>query len=165
MSVSVTGSRISQAVLLLSKLDKEICNNIRTNEFIDDLQMFENRREQQEFPSLQQKLERADRKHEIESAEMKQEYFAMLLLRFRHFPSAQKLFALFLWRINDVFESHIIPNVQNLNHSEVEKIVETMIIEPIIADMGNGFEHFTLTHGHVRGMIYWLADRCFVRWH
>jgi len=30
--------------------------------------------------------------------------------------------------------------------------------------MGVGFEHFTINHAHVRGMIYWLADRCYVRW-
>jgi hypothetical protein len=43
-------------------------------------------------------------------------------------------------------------------------LIQAKIVDQIIIDMGLGFEHFTLTPRHVRGMIYFLADKCFVRW-
>ncbi len=95
---------------------------------------------------------------------MKKEHFAKLLAKMQHYPSAQKIFALFLARINDVFENHIIPHVSSLDRQEVDQIIEERIIQPTLKDMGTGFEHFTINHAHIRGMIYWLADRCYVRW-
>jgi len=133
--------------------------------FIDELQMFNNRRTEEEFVGLEEKLEKADRKDQILDAKQKWEQFQKLLQRYQHYPSAQKLFAFFLARINDVFENHICPHQAELSRREVDKIIEEKIVLPTIADMGSGFEHFTLTHAHIRGMIYWLADRCFVRWH
>ena len=163
---AITVTRVSQIVLLLDKLDKEICSgNLADSNFADELAMFENRRSSEEHKGFAEKLAHAGRSDEIERAEEKLEMFDMLLLRFRHFPSAQRIFAYFLWRIRDVFDENIKPNVASLSRQEVESIIEQKIIEPTIADMGNGFAHFTLYHAHIRGMIYWLADRCFVRWH
>lgn len=163
---AITVTRVSQIVLLLDKLDKEICSgNLSESNFADELAMFENRRSSEEHKGFAAKLTHAGRDDEIESAEEKLELFDMLLLKFRHFPSAQRIFAYFLWRIRDVFDVHIKPNISNLSRQEVESIIEQKIIEPTIADMGDGFAHFTLYHAHIRGMIYWLADRCFVRWH
>ncbi|MGP1252847.1 MAG: ABC-three component system protein [Kiloniellales bacterium] len=133
--------------------------------FIDDLQMFHDRRADEKVVGLDRKLEKADRADQVLDAQLKKELFHKLLTRLQHYPSAQKLFAYFLARINDVFENHICPHAHALDRLEVDEIIEEKIIVPTIADMGNGFQHFTLTHAHIRGMIYWLADRCFVRWH
>lgn len=113
---------------------------------------------------LEDKLKAAERDDQLEGAQEKKELFAKLLTRMQHYPSAQKIFALFLARINDVFENHISPYAASLDRQKIDKIIEEKIIQPTINDMGVGFEHFTLNHAHVRGMIYWLADRCYVRW-
>lgn len=157
---------MSQVLGLLESLDSEIANgNPAMEGFIDDLQMFQDRRAEEDVVGLDAKLKVADRADQVLDAQMKKELFHKLLTRLQHYPSAQKLFAYFLARINDVFETHICPHAHQLDRQEVDKIVEEKIVLPTIADMGNGFQHFTLTHAHIRGMIYWLADRCFVRWH
>ncbi|MBB3410010.1 hypothetical protein FHT87_003942 [Rhizobium sp. BK316] len=164
-AVSTGTAQASQITYLLKKLDEEICNNVKTNSFIDDLQMFENNRAGETVVGLKAKLEKVGRGDEVAFAELKKEHFSKLLVKFEHFPSAQKLFAYFLSRIHEVFETHIVPHASSLSRQDVEKIVEEKIVVPTIADMGMGFEHFTLNHSHIRGMIFWLADRCYIRWH
>ncbi|MFZ7093727.1 ABC-three component system protein [Primorskyibacter sp. 2E233] len=157
---------MSQISGLLESLGAEISNGNHAMEgFIDDLQMFHDRRTDEEVVGLEEKLKKAEREDQIQDAKAKWELFQKMLTRLQHYPSAQKLFAYFLARINDVFENHICPYAHQLDRQQVDKIIEEKIVLPTIADMGNGFEHFTLTHAHIRGMIYWLADRCFVRWH
>lgn len=155
----------SQVPGLLNRLDKEILHgDTHVDGFIEDLQMFQDRRSSSKLVGLEEKLTDAERQDQLESALMKKEHFAKLLAKMQHYPSAQKIFALFLARINDVFENHIVPHVSSLDRQEVDQIIEERIIQPTLSDMGSGFEHFTITHAHIRGMIYWLADRCYVRW-
>ncbi|QPH54665.1 hypothetical protein I0K15_02455 [Pontivivens ytuae] len=155
----------SQVTGLLDRLDKEILDgNICVDGFIDDLQMFQNKRSVEALVGLEAKLEDAERQDQVEGAQAKKELFAKLLAKMQHYPSAQKIFALFLARINDVFENHIIPHVSSLDRQQVDEIIDEKIIQPTLQDMGAGFEYFTINHAHVRGMIYWLADRCYVRW-
>lgn len=158
-------TEFSQVPGLLDRLDKEILHGDACVEgFIDDLQMFQDRRSTGSLVGLEAKLTDAERQDQLESALMKKEHFAKLLAKMQHYPSAQKIFALFLARINDVFENHIVPHVSLLDRQKVDEIIEERIIQPTLSDMGSGFEHFTITHAHIRGMIYWLADRCYVRW-
>ncbi|WP_156174583.1 ABC-three component system protein [Hoeflea sp. IMCC20628] len=158
-------TNISQIPGLLERLGKEISDGDAFIEgFIDDLQMFQDRRSSGSLVGLEAKLIDAERDDQIEGAQGKKELFAKLLAKMQHYPSAQKIFALFLARINDVFENHISPHASTLNRREIDEIIYERIIQPTISDMGTGFEHFTINHAHVRGMIYWLADRCYVRW-
>lgn len=155
----------SQIANLLRKLDRQIKDDERTFQFIDDLQFFIDAREGQDIVGLKSKLEKVGRSSYYMSAIERKECFAKLLLRFENFSSAQELFAYFLSIIYDCFDSCIIPQVSNLSHADIEVIVDRDCVEKIISEMGAGFDHFTLNRTHVRGMIYWLADKCFVRWH
>lgn len=155
----------SQVPGLLDRLSKEISSGtVYVDAFIDDLQMFQNRRSSSRLVGLEAKLKEAEREDQLESAQEKKELFAKLLAKMQHYPAAQQLFALFLARINDVFENNIIPHVSSLDRQQIDQIIEDKILQPTISDMGSGFEHFTINHAHIRGMIYWLADRCYVRW-
>ena len=157
----------SQIPGLLARLDKEISkNDACIDGFIDDLQMFQDRRSSGTVVGLEAKLKSAERDDQVESAQEKKELFAKLLAKMQHYPSAQKIFALFLARINDVFENDISPHASSagMDRQAIDQIIDEKIIQPTIDDMGAGFEHFTINHAHVRGMIYWLADRCYVRW-
>lgn len=159
---------MSQVTGLLQALHDEISDGCPAMEsFIEELQMFQDRRTDEDIVGLDAKLVKADRKDQIAYAQEKKELFAKLLLKMQHYPSAQKLFAYFLARINDVFENHISPyaSFPDMDRPKIDSIIEEKIILPTLADMGTGFQHFILTHAHIRGMIFWLADRCYVRWH
>ena len=58
------------------------------------------------------------------------------------------------------------PKTANLDRAEVENIIEQHIVQPTLAEMNEagGYDHLIITHSHIRGMIYWLAERCHVRW-
>lgn len=156
---------MSQISVLLKKLNKEIEDGTHSDGFIDDLQMFIDQREDEETPGLEGKLLKVNRGDEVQIAMHKKECFSKILARFTHFPSAQMIFAFFLSRIHEVFDGQIMHQGTTLPRHEVEKIVEQQIIQPTLSDMGSDFEHLTLTPTHVRGMIFWLADKCWVRWH
>lgn len=66
-----------------------------------------------------------------------------------------------------MFEAHIMHNGQALDRTSVECVVEEKIINPTIAeiDASVGSDHLLITHTLIKGMIFWLADRCWVRWH
>lgn len=156
----------SQVALLLRRMDQEMRSKTVYNGYIDELQMLVSNRENSEFRGLEEKLEAVGRKEELEDAEFDLQIFEMILDKLTHYPSAQKLFFYFLSRILNVFRSQIMPKTANLDRSEVEAIIEEHIVKPTLAEMDDvgGYEHLLLTHSHVRGMIYWLAERCHIRW-
>lgn len=156
---------MNQILPLLQRLSSEINLEQKQNieQFISDLYLYVQKRDQQD-DDLETKLKSANRATEINNAEQSLEAFTMLLEEYQHFPSGQKLFGYFLGRIHDVFSFQILNRINNLNDADIDKIIQCEIIDRTISDMGAGFEHFILTHKHVRGMIYYLADRCFVRW-
>lgn len=140
--------------------------NCKYTGYIDELQLLVSNREKSELKGLKEKLESVGRGDEVEDAEFDLQIFEMTLEKLTHFPSAQKLFFYFLSRILDVFRNHIMPKTANMNREEIEGIIEEKIIEPILSDMNQagGSNHIIIYHSHIRGMIFWLAERCHIRW-
>ncbi len=163
------GASVSQIGRLLEQLNKQIQEDDKLDqqEFIEELQLFVDDRDNEEIAGLENKLKHADREKEIEDATLKKEAFQKLLKRMEYYSSAQKVFAIFLSRIHEVFDSYVMNLAEALSREEVENIVHEKIIQPIMNDMDkcNNNEHLLLTPTHVKGMIFWLADRCWVRWH
>ncbi len=95
----------------------------------------------------------------------KKEFFVKLLFKFQEFSSAQELFGYFLGHMYDVFDEKICPFVDTMTYQEVQDIVEKDIIDKLLIDIGSGSSQMLVNKTHLRGMIYWLADKCFVRWH
>lgn len=157
---------MNQIVPLLQRLSSEINQEQKQNMelFLGDLYLYVQKRDQEDDDDLETKLRSANRTAEFTNAERSLEAFNMLLEEYQYFPSGQKLFGYFLGRIHDVFCFQILNRIASLNDADIDTIIQREIIDKTISDMGEGFEHFVLTHKHVRGMIYYLADRCYVRW-
>lgn len=158
---------MSQLGVLLKNLDAEIQAGTKVSSFIDDLQMFVDHREDEKLVGLEQKLSCVGRQAEYRDALRKKEFFQKKLTQLEHFVSAQKLFAVILSRIHEVFQSYVMDLGQPLPRHQVEEIVDTKIVQPTIDEINHagGSDHLLLTHSFIRGMIFWLADRCWVRWH
>jgi len=155
---------MNQITTLLDCLAKEIDENRREEitQFISDLYLYVHDRDKNDGDDLEAKLISASRGEELLHATRSLERFEMLLETYKHFPSGQKLLGFFLAQIHDVFCYQILGKM--LTDEQIDEIIQTKIIDKTIADMGLGFHHFTLTTNHVRGMIYYLADKCYVRW-
>ena len=155
----------SQITRLLRKLAEQVENNETTHQFIEELQFYVDDRSSHAIVGLKDKLARVGRASEYDVALMKKEVFVKLLVRFEAFSSAQELFAYILSMIHDVFDYKIIPICDQLDHGAIEAIVDEHIVDRVFAEYAEGADVLTLNRNHVRGMIYWLADKCFVRWH
>lgn len=158
---------MSQIIGLLKTLNQEVSDEKHCFDFVEELIMFINPKnmDELEIKGLLNKLEHVERGSEYNDAILKKELFAKLFKRLEHFQSAQKIFGYFLSKIHEVFDAEIMHRADILSRDEVEEIISLKIVQPILDDMGEGCEHFTINASTIKGMIFWLADSCWVRWH
>ncbi|WP_426122463.1 ABC-three component system protein [Pararhizobium sp. PWRC1-1] len=157
----------SQVSGWLKRLEIQISSENKDvhNKFVQSLQFFVDRRDEVDVVGLKDKIEKSGFKIDYYSALQKKEEFSKLLMKFQEFSSAQELFAYFLSIIYDVFDEKICPHIHEMDFGDVQKIIDDDIIGKIFSEIGEGSEVFLINRTHVRGMIYWLADKCYVRWH
>lgn len=112
---------------------------------------------------MENKLRKAGRESSIILAYKYKEMFAKFLTRYGLYNAAQELIALCLHKVFYEFESNVHPVCHHVSQDETDIIVAEKVVNPLLSDYVAG--SFTIKHGLVLGMIYWLADRCYVRWH
>jgi len=147
---------------LLQKLEKQIANN-ETSELIEDLVRYQRGKVVDGIVGLQQKLDASDQAASYLDAIEKKEMFAKLLERYALYSSAQQIFAHFLAKVETEFNSVIYPGIPARSITETNIMIMDRIVHPIVEEFGCGI--FTVTANHVYGMVYWLAELCFIRWH
>ena len=75
----------------------------------------------------------------------------------------QEIFAYLLAKAEHEFTYIIRPQLCDKSKIEVNVLVRDRIIVPIIEECGATV--FSINHSTAMGMVYWLAEQCFVRWH
>jgi hypothetical protein len=148
---------------LLQKLQKEVTNNERVKHTIEALAHFQSRKSHDGVEGLEAKLKAAKRSDEYLDAISKKELFAKLLERWSLYASAQEIFAYLLAKAEYEFTYVVHPQLNGISKVRANELVRDRILEPIIAECGSTV--FTINHSIAMGMIYWLAEQCFVRWH
>lgn len=148
---------------LLDKLQAEIEKNQKVRNTIEALAHFKPRQAQDGITGLKAKLEAGNRSNEYFDALEKKELFAKLLEKWSLYASAQEIFAYLLAQADYQFNYFVLPQIESLTEIEVNGLVDERIIIPTISECGASV--FTLNHSTAMGMLYWLADLCFIRWH
>ncbi len=149
---------------LLDKLQAEISKNAEVRHTVESLKHFYEHKEAADgIVGLEAKLKAGGRTSELYVAYAKKEQFAKLLEMWSLYASAQEIFAYLLAGAEHHFTMHVHPKLGELDKVQVNQLIDTLIVTPTIAECGTTV--FTLNHGIVMGMIYWLAEQCFVRWH
>ncbi|WP_315800075.1 ABC-three component system protein [Bradyrhizobium sp. SZCCHNS3002] len=148
---------------LLVKLQGEIKNNERVRHTIEDLARFHTKRSIDGIEGLEAKLEAGGRANEYLAALEKKEMFVKLLERWSLYASAQEIFVYLLAQAEHHFNLTIHPQIEQLSPVQVNALINQLIITPTINQVGA--DVFVLNHNVCMGMIYWLAEQCFVRWH
>jgi hypothetical protein len=148
---------------LMEKLRHEIETNQTVRDTITSLQLFYLRKSDDGVEGLVPKLIRGGRQSETLFALEKKEQFAKLLERWSLYASAQEIFAYLLAKAEYRFSVEIKPKINKITSEDVDKMIASNIIEPLIDECGVGV--FNLNHSIAMGMLYWLAEMCFVRWH
>lgn len=148
---------------LLIRLKTEIDNEDEFRDTIEQLARYQFRKSKDGIDGLENKLNAGKRSGHYERAIEQKEMFAKLLDKYAMFHSAQILFAHFLAEVEDKFNTIIYPEISDSNEAEIAQKISSTIVTPIVNECGADI--ITLDHNIVSGMIYWLAELCFLRWH
>lgn len=162
-SVNVWLPGDGQVSVLVKQLDREIHADEFREQWIDSLQFFEEPYAPDGVQGLEAKLVKCGRPDRVKLALRQKELFVKFLSRYSLYGAAQELLALCLHRIHSEFETHVHPHCGVANGTEIDQIVAERVVKAVVAEYGLGT--FALNHGLVMGMTYWLADRCYIRWH
>jgi hypothetical protein len=148
---------------LVKKLEVEIASERLKNELIDSLQFFEEPFAPDGVLGLEKKLEKSGQASKLPLALRHKELFAKFLSKYALYGAAQELLALCLHQIHQEFEAKIHSRCDGMSPQQMDELIITDVVNCIVKEYG--FGTFALNHGLVLGMTYWLADRCYVRWH
>jgi hypothetical protein len=159
-NASPTPSVVGQ---LLQRLEAEMQDNTHVHDVMDSLRLFYEKKSHDGVDGLEAKLNRANRKHESQRAIEKKELFVKLLDKWSLYASAQEIFVYLLARAEQEFAMHVLPQLGDLKEHEINGIIDSKIVEPIVTECGATI--FQVNHGTAMGLFYWLAEQCFVRWH
>lgn len=148
---------------LVARLDREIQRDETRDQWIETLQFFDEPIAPDGVVGLEAKLKHSGRERKIDSALRHKEMFVKFLTRYSLYGAAQELLSLCLHQIYYEFDTTIHPICGNLSPYDIDQIISSRVVNKIVEDYGLGT--FALNHGLVLGMTYWLAERCYVRWH
>jgi hypothetical protein len=156
-------ARKSQVEGWLDKLADQLRDNAEVRHFVDSLQYYFQSYPYDSVVGLEAKLDHAGRSREKLAALRRKEAFSKLLEEWKAYPAAQEIIAYFLSKIEVAFETQIAPMLGQATNGEIDKAVEAALIIPVLDEMGCG--PFMLNYMNVSGMVYWLAEQCYIRWH
>lgn len=148
---------------LLLRLKEQYDCNEQTQTIIDELARYHIRRAQDGVAGLQAKLEASGRSQYYDDAIEKKEMFAKLLQHWSLYSSAQLIFVHILAKAENEFTHVIYGQIPRKSPEEINALVIERIANPIVEECGS--ELMSVNHNLVQGMIYWLAEQCFIKWH
>ncbi|MDB2438748.1 hypothetical protein N9W89_08545 [Hellea sp.] len=160
---TVYNSTPSKIQALLEKLKAESAAEVFTKETISELARYHQRQSTDGIEGLESKLKKAGLGHAYLDAIEQKEAFAKLLSRYTMFASAQEIFVHYLTRVRMAFNKTIYPDLPSLTEAQANMRIHTEIVKSIVDECYTDVFH--LDDEAVFGMLYWLAEQCFVKWH
>lgn len=148
---------------LLGKLQSQVENDEKTQGIIDELARYHRKRSVDGIEGLEAKLKAAGKIHCYVDAIEKKEMFVKLLDRWSLYHSAQQIFVHVLAKAEAEFNNVIYVQIPEKSEPEINSLILERIVAPIVEECG--YEVIEMSYNVVLGMIYWLAEQCFIRWH
>lgn len=148
---------------LKERLKREREDGSEQSKLIDQLQRYHRPINVDGVIGLENKLIKANRREEFITAIDDKEDFAKLLQNWSLYGSAQEIFASFMARAIYAFRTWIKPRLKDGTEEEINQLFDEKIVQPILEDIAGA--EFHMSHAAAMGLIYWLADKCYIRWH
>lgn len=148
---------------LLHSLAKQIEDDDTVTGVIEELGRYYVRRSVDGIEGLEAKLRASGRSGFYLDAIEKKEMFAKLLEQYSLYDAAQRIFVHLLAKVETEFTLVVYPDIPSKSLSETNLTIMDRIVHPILNECGHGT--FLVNANHVMGMVYWLAEQCFIRWH
>lgn len=159
----VMGDAGSPIAAWMASLAEEIKADKYVSDFVDTLQMYSERLTHDGVDGLEAKLNHAGRGSEVSLALRKKELFTRLLARYSMFDSAQQIFAYLLSKVEQDFRTYVMPHLGSYAVADVDRLFAEYVIGPCTTEIKSGV--FCLNSAIAAGMVYWLAEQCYIRWH
>lgn len=137
--------------------------NSQFRDRIETLQFFFEKVSHDGIDGLEAKLSAASRQDEQSRALRMKEMFVMIMTKYSYFHSAQMILAHLLAFAEDEFKCHIAHSLGSLSRIEIDQIIGVRIIDPIVSQAGA--TPLQITKVVANGLVYWLAEQCYIRWH
>ena len=148
---------------LLLKLKEQYDCSEQTQTTMDELARYHTRRAVDGIDGLEAKLKESDRFDYYDEAIEKKEMFAKLLEQWSLYSSAQQIFVHILARAENEFTHVIYGQIATKTPEVINALVMDRIVSPIVEECGGDI--MSVNHNIVQGMVYWLAEQCFIKWH
>lgn len=148
---------------LAGRLAEEMSNNEQFKERLESLQFFFERVSHDGVNGLEAKLSAASRQSEIDRAVRMKEMFVMIMTKYSYFYSAQMILAHLLAIAEDEFRCHIEPSLGYVAQNQIDSLIRDKIVNPIVEKAGSC--PLQVTRAVANGLVYWLAEQCYIRWH
>jgi hypothetical protein len=148
---------------LLVKLQEQYESDQETQTIVDELARYHSRRASDGIYGLEAKLAAAGKIDAFDDAIEKKEMFAKLLQKWTMYSSAQSIFSHILAKAEIEFTQVIYPSIPVRSEAEINALVIERIVNPIVEECSDDL--MSINHNVVQGMVYWLAEQCFIRWH
>lgn len=148
---------------LLIKLKEQYDCSEQTQTTMDELARYHTRRASDGIVGLEAKLAASGRSGYYDEAIEKKEMFAKLLERWSLYSSAQQIFVYILAKAENEFTHVIYGQIPTKTPEEINALVMDRIVNPIVEECGGDL--ISVNHNLVQGMVYWLAEQCFIKWH
>lgn len=160
-------TEISQAELetLVKKLQVAIDDNDTINHMVRSMEYFHRKREAKDgIVGLEAKLTKGGREtHRDDAIDQKLE-FERLLEEWSYYASAQEILAHLLVHVQRNFMLVANPHLEDVPPHVLDQIVDQQVLGPILAKCAK-IPQFEVNLNVALGMLYWLAEQCYVKWH
>lgn len=158
------GDEKSPIAAWMALLANEISTNKQIIDFIDTLQMYREKYSHDGISGLENKLKHAGKTDDdVNHALKKKELFTRMLAKYSMFESAQEIFAYLLSKLEHDFRTYVLPNLKDMAPAEIDQIFDQYLVAPCANEIKSGV--FCLNSAIAAGMVYWLAEQCYIRWH
>jgi hypothetical protein len=161
--INIVEARKGVIEKLLVKLKEQYECSEQTQTTIDELARYHIRRSPDGIDGLKAKLECSGRSHYYDDAIEKKEMFSKLLHSWSLYSSAQQIFVHILAKAENEFTQVIYGQIPKKTPEEINALVIDRIVNPIVEECGGDL--MSVNHNIVQGMVYWLAEQCFIKWH
>lgn len=160
---NVYNAEPTQLMLLQEEYQEELKNKQECTKMIDELNHYNTKKS--EICDLEDKLNAAGYSSLILFYEAKQlkELVSMLILKYQHYRSAQKIIVFLLSDVHSIFQCEIKPHIINKeNEVEILRLIHIHIESTLSKKLGiNALEIY---NRHLQGMVFFLTGNCHLEW-
>jgi hypothetical protein len=150
-----------QLDLLSEKFRDEVASNSTTTEIIDELHHYNS--SVSDDRDLTKILTEAGFGYLIDEAEELKQLIAMLIVKYQHYKSAQKIITYLLAEVESVFNATIKPKLPSVeSESELKCILREFLVIEIQDKLGDNV--LDIFNRQINGMVFFLTGNCHLEW-